>query len=590
MERYLFLDFETKDPYIKEGLGSGWPFYSEGRLKVLCFGYAFNDGEVHTSEDVQELHELVRKCTHIVCHNTNYDIGLLHALGVDYRDKVLIDTIILAKLYNNELMDYSLDGLGKKYLGASKAGDVLGEIAKSLGLVRSSAQSATKVAMENLDIVYENNKEEVLRYLIQDVYLTRKLFRFFLNSQVSGQDLGTYSDLIKSTIQSRSRGVRTDRRRAEEVGRYLVPKILSAQEEIFALAGDLNIDSPKQVLEYFLSQGVDVPVPPGRTSPSVGKEFLSACEHPLASHILEYRKYNKVYRDFVKPILEGTRCRVYPEVTIFGARATGRASCANPNLQNIPSRDKELGPLTRSLYLPEEGHMWASLDYSSQESRIQIHLAHLMKNHEVEVFVEEFNKNPSTDLHKLTASFIYGVDQEQVTKEQRAAAKAINLGISYGMGSAKLARELAILQSVSTHGFSGDRRSAKKILSQYHREIPYVQKIIDQCTRLFSVRGYIKTITGRRLVREGAPVYKAFNKAVQGSAADQTNRAIVELYRAGINIMFPIHDSLELSVKDLNTVKEVKEIMETSTPLCIPSIADVKIGKSWGELEKCCLS
>lgn len=816
----LVLDFETKDQYIEEGLGSGWPFYSEGRLKVLCAAYKIDQQQEEVTEDMSFLLDLVSKASTIICHNVNYDVGLLHALGADYSEAIIVDTIQLAKLNNNNLFDYSLDTLSKEFFNESKTSDKLGQLAVELGLVKLKTQSPVTVAMRNIDVLYTHDPALVQSYAKQDVALTYKLYHHL---KISEDKLKFYSDLNKAIIQARAEGVRVDLNRAKEVHEILTSKMDEVAYVIEDMAPGVNVNSSKQLAEYFTQQGVEFPAT-DKGNPSITKEFLATCPHPIAQAINKFKKYEKAVRDFTQPIIDGGRDRVYPELKVFGAAATGRMSCAcvpmdtlaltrngwklydelvvgedvlaydlesgtkkwtpllaknkykdqevgsmgtdirkvrctanhtwvhkghgtrepsyklrradefklndgylvnapyeadgsfdipelnsinkyqsslisavtrfseqelrkfvlgflladghflnatkigtkqtwqftqvhgkileelviatylahsgrvgitnhhkhknpnhrmtsravfchsphstirhvwkpesiedvwcpttkygtwvmrqgdvititgnSPNIQQIPKRDEEVGPLVRSIYLPEVGEQWYSLDFSSQEPRLQIHFAKLLNAPGVEELVEKFHANPKYDLHKWTAALIFGVSEANVSKDQRNIAKTINLGLAYGMGVGKLAESLHLPVS-----------HAQNLLKDYHVRVPFMKYLTSMCGTAIRRRGFIKTL-GDRLVKDDGFSHKALNKLIQGSASDQTYTCLVELYRRGIKFKFPIHDSIEISAKDPIIIKEVKEVMETIVKLCVPSVTDVEGGDTWGSLEK----
>lgn len=566
----LVLDMETFDPYIEEGLGSGWPFYKEGRLSILFAAYKIDNNQEEVTEDMSLLLDIVSNASTIICHNVNYDIGLLHALGADYNNARVIDTIQLAKFNNNTLFNYSLDALSSSYFNDTKTSSELGELAQRLGLVKTKAQNPVKVAMNNLDVLYKADPNLLHTYAKKDVALTYKLFNKLISPDF---DIDFYSDLNKALIQARSEGVRVDRHRAEVIKEKFEANLLELEYVLEDMAPGVNVNSTKQLAAYFDANGVEYHRNENG-NPSITKDFLESCPHPLARTINKYKKYEKAVRDFIDPILEGKRDRVYPEIKIFGAAATGRMSCANPNLQQIPKRDEEIGPLVRSIYLPEKGEQWYSLDFSSQEPRMQIHFAGKIGAPGIGNLIDAFKENHAYDLHKKTASLMFNVSEANVTKDQRNQAKTINLGLAYGMGVKKLADSLGL-----------PLPHAQNLLKMYHCQVPFMKFMSEICSRALNSRGYIKTIEGRKLLNDGFR-HKALNKLIQGSSADQTNRALVELYRAGIKFKFPIHDSIEISAKDTIIILKAKEIMETSTPLLVPSLSEVEVGDNWGSLRK----
>jgi DNA polymerase I-like protein with 3'-5' exonuclease and polymerase domains len=277
---------------------------------------------------------------------------------------------------------------------------------------------------------------------------------------------------------------------------------------------------------------------------------------------------------------------------------------SNPNLQQIPARDPELGPMIRSLFLPEEGEQWASIDFSQQEPRIAVHYADAYgKSTKTELsgvvdMVDAYTNDPDTDFHTMVA---------EMTGLKRKAAKSVGLGIIYGMGVNKLAGELDV--SVD---------EAKSILKQFNSKLPFLKQLNGGVQRRLEDRrssGSIRSLQGRKcrfnlwepdtfdmhkampydeaVAAHGATTrlkramtYKALNRLIQASAADMTKTAWVKVYEAGHLPLIQVHDELAFSVPNLEKAKEIREIMENSMPLCIPNKCDIDIGANWGETKE----
>jgi DNA polymerase I-like protein with 3'-5' exonuclease and polymerase domains len=672
---YIVLDFETFDPNIKLGRGSGWP---EKQAKFLC-GATLRNGDLgtclHKTFDLLEFYlETQNQWTNIgpltiVAHNAQYEAGILHSYGFDIESVTWIDTMILAKLFYNNLDSYGLDALAKTYLGKEKTGHDLGQVAVNLGLVKSFKSFAKpelmiatsgksngiyvkddryvvpisdpiQIAYNHMDQIYAAEPEIVHKYNREDVELCHSLFKYFMYDENGVQRftqevIDFHSDLIKALTLSRARGVRVHIPTAHRIKRAIQERQKVVELEIAAMtSAKFNINSSKQLAEFFESEGVEVP----RTekgNPSITKDWLAEVEHPLGKQISETKKLGKLVRDFIEPALElasegQEHIRVYPEIRIYGAAATGRASCANPNLQQVPKRDKEFGGLIRKMYHPEDGDDWYSLDFSSQEPRLQVHYAAKIGAQGADVLVKKFHEDLKHDLHHQVACLIHGREVEKKGKE-RNDAKAINLGLSYGMGNLKLALSLGfkpiirpraeIEEYVRTHeygeGFLNPnyqlgsvielenpelfrriveheiksdyetslKRQGKVVADKFNASVPFLGTLDKYCKKLLKARGHIKTVSGRKLYNETGFEFKALNKLIQGSAADQTWKSIVECYRQGIIITIPVHDELNISSNSVEVANKVKEIMETCVELLVPSYTEVQSGKSWGELK-----
>jgi len=269
---------------------------------------------------------------------------------------------------------------------------------------------------------------------------------------------------------------------------------------------------------------------------------------------------------------------------------TGRFSYNFQNLQQIPARHKELGPMIRSLFIPEAKCTWGCFDYSQQEPRILVHFASLMKLEGTGTIVDAYNDG-SADFHQMIADMA-GIERKQ--------AKTINLGIMYGMGKNKLMSELGLMKD-----------AAEKLLKTYHQRAPFVKMLSQAVSRRADDSGKIRTIGGRLChfdlwephgfgikkplkhadaLREHGPgikrafTYKALNKLIQGSAADMTKQSMLALYREGIIPHVQIHDELDISVTSVQHAEKIIEIMEEAVELQVPNKVDYEKGDSWGDI------
>jgi DNA polymerase I-like protein with 3'-5' exonuclease and polymerase domains len=317
--------------------------------------------------------------------------------------------------------------------------------------------------------------------------------------------------------------------------------------------------------------------------------------------IAKAREINKAHTTFIDTILKFThKGRIHADINPIrsdqGGTVTGRFSYANPNLQQIPARNKELGPMIRSLFLPEVDHKWGCFDYSQQEPRLVVHYAATTEpicfDESVTKIVDQF-KNNSVDFHKTVAEMA-GISRDQ--------AKTINLGLFYGMGKAKLQAELGL----------NTKEEAENLFNQYHTNVPFVKELMNKTSAHAQTSGSIGPLLGRRCrfnkwepatfgmhtamsfeeaertygrgrIRR-AMTYKALNKLIQGSAADMTKKAMLDLYNEGIIPHIQIHDELDISVKDDNQAKKIVEIMENAVTLAIPNKVDYESGETWGDI------
>jgi DNA polymerase I-like protein with 3'-5' exonuclease and polymerase domains len=605
--KLLTIDFETQDPYISRGLGAGW-VYSVNNIEGCDFevlGAAIRDCEgvkVYLTcpkmiKDCVDAHDA------LIMHNASYDLGCLHAIGIDVKDKPVYDTEIMSRLYDSSLMSHSLDACAKLYVKGSKLNSALTDaIVKNdlyPWLKREEAAQAraikkgeewtrerppeaklVKWAKCNMKLIQETDFKAMSDYAIGDIDATWDVF-CYLRKRVDMKIALKYSMLAHICIQYRIKGVRVDMDRARSIRDEMIPLIAGKYTEVYKIAGEeFNLSSIIDVPRIFDKVGIEYPMSE-KGNPSVTTPWMAKQTHPLCKAIIEARKAIKIDRDFVQKIMlmQEFTCpdaekygRVYPELHLLRAR-TGRFSCTNPNLQQIPSRDPVFGPLCRSMFVPEEGDTWYSLDFSNQEGRLQVHYAYLLKCEGAKELRDAFLVDPKMDMHGIVA---------EMAGVTRTEAKVINLGISYGMGIKTLANSL-----------NSSEKAAIVVREKYNKLAPFLKQLNEKCQEAAKKRGSIKTLGGR-FSRIDAPVqvgrrlrtfeYKALNKLIQGSAADQTIECMIRAYDEDLPVMFPIHDELVMS-GTLAQAERLQWLMENALPLEVPTIVDFNRngGNNWSE-------
>jgi DNA polymerase I-like protein with 3'-5' exonuclease and polymerase domains len=312
--------------------------------------------------------------------------------------------------------------------------------------------------------------------------------------------------------------------------------------------------------------------------------------------IAQAREINKAHTTFIDSILRYEhKGRIHAEINQLrnasGGTVTGRFSYQNPNLQQIPARNKDLGPKIRSLFIPEEGCKWGCFDYNQQEPRLVVHYASLYKLPSVYDVVDSYKDNVKSDFHQTVA------DMAEIPRSQ---AKTINLGLFYGMGKGKLQAELGVT-----------KEKAADLFNQYHAKVPFVKQLMEKASNRAQERGQIRTLLGRLCrfhlwepnsfgmhkamshedaLREHGPgirrayTYKSLNKLIQGSAADMTKKSMLELYKEGIIAHIQIHDELDLSIENEKDAQKIVEIMENAVTLEVPNKVDYEFGDNWGDI------
>jgi len=591
--REIAIDLETRDPNLTT-MGSGWPRkdgYVIG-IAVAVEGKAWyfpirheNGGNFDAKQTLRWLSDIVSVERDYIMHNAMYDLGWLWAEGIEVKGRV-IDTMIVAALLDENRFSYALNALGRDYLNERKSEKDLYEAANSFGVNAKSE-------------MWKLPAHFVGQYAEQDAALTLKLWQHF-KGLILKEDIADIFDLelkvLKVVFAMRKKGVRVDLEKAEQLKEYLERE----EQKVLVDAGgqDIDIWAAASIAKAFDANGLKYPKTPKSGQPSFTKNFLANHVHDLPKAVVRARELNKARTTFIDTILKHQHNgRIHAEAHSLrsddGGTVTGRFSYSNPNLQQVPARNAEIGPMIRGLFLPDEGELSGAFDYSSQEPRLVVHYASLLKLQGAQEFADQYNIDANTDFHQMAADIV-GVPRKQ--------AKDINLGLFYGMGKNKLAEQLGL-----------EFDDAKELFAEYHGKVPFVQQLADYVIHRASNKGLIRTLLGRKCrfdkwepnaygtykplsyqdaYAEHGPAikraftYKALNRLIQGSAADQTKAAMVALYEEGITPMIQVHDELDISVADPDTGAKIQEIMETCVNMQIPSVVDAEFGPSWGEAKK----
>jgi DNA polymerase I-like protein with 3'-5' exonuclease and polymerase domains len=597
--KYIAIDLETKDPDLKTS-GSG-AIRGHGEIvgiAVAVEGWSAyypiaheGGGNLEKEKVLSWIKEVCANESVKIFHNAMYDVCWLRAYGIQING-IIIDTMVMASLIDENRLWYSLNSVSFDYLGETKDEKSLKEAAASWGI-------DAKAEMYKLPAMY------VGTYAEKDASLTLELFKV-LSREIGKQKLQEVFDLetqlFPCLLDMKFKGVRVDVEKAKELKKTLTSQ---EQELLRKVKTETGIDTQIWAARSIATVFDKLNLPYERTekshAPSFTKNFLSEHKHPIVNMIAKAREINKAHTTFIDTILKFEhKGRIHADINPIksdqGGTVTGRFSYANPNLQQIPARNKELGPMIRSLFIPEVGHKWGCFDYSQQEPRLVVHYAATTEpicfDESVTKIVDEF-KNNSVDFHKTVA------DMAGISRTQ---AKTINLGLFYGMGKAKLQAELGL----------STKQEAENLFNQYHLNVPFVKELMNKTSALAQTSGSIGTLLGRRcrfnkwepatfgmhtpMTLEEAEAtygrgrirraftYKALNKLIQGSAADMTKKAMLDLYNEGIIPHIQIHDELDISVKDDNEAKKIIDIMENAVTLAVPNKVDYESGDTWGDI------
>nr|WP_104373530.1 DNA polymerase I [Desulfocucumis palustris] len=492
----------------------------------------------------------------LLCHNAKEDMWRLKAEGIKL-EGIFFDTMIAAYLLNPA----------------------------------TSSRELTEVALEYLKIVLPSGIEAALPARAEAV---RRLHGELSHGiEETGMDRLYYEvelPLVTVLAEMEMTGVKVDRDRLNEMSLELGEKIQSLSAAIHSMAGEeFNINSTKQ-LGYILFERLQLPVikrtKTGYSTDAAVLEELAG-SHEIVAQVLEHRqmvKLKSTYVDGFSPLIDPETGLLH---TTFhqDVTATGRLSSAEPNLQNIPIKMEE-GRKIRKVFLPRrEGNIILSADYSQIELRI---LAHMSAD---PLLVEAFRKGE--DIHARTASEVFGVRMEQVTREMRGRAKAVNFGIIYGISDFGLSRDIKV-----------PRREAKLYIEGYFNRYRGVKNYIDRIVAEAREKGYVTTLLNRRrylpdLFSSNHTVRSfgertAMNTPIQGTAADIIKMAMVRIQREIVErglatkMILQVHDELifDVPLEEFEEMKElVKTRMENALALDVPLVVDMKAGQNWYEVK-----
>ena len=588
----IAIDLETRDPNLLT-MGSG-SVRGDGEvigIAVAVEGWSGyfpinheGGGNMDRALVLDWFEEVLHTDATKIFHNAMYDVSWIRSMGFQIRGGI-IDTLIAASLIDENRWGYALNALGREYVGMGKNEKILQEAAKEWGINPKSEMWRLPAPL-------------VGEYAEQDAVVTLKLWHA-LQHEISKQDLwdvfNLETQLFPCLVDMKFKGVRVDVAKAEATKAQLIDAEKEIHRDIQKLAGfEVEIWAAASIAKAFDI----VKLPYDRTekgAPSFTKNFLATHPAELPKLINQAREINKANTTFIDTILKHNyKGRIHSDINQIrsddGGTVTGRFSYSNPNLQQIPARHKELGPLIRSLFIPEEGHRWGCFDYSQQEPRIVVHFASLLKLEGTQTIVDGYNSGDA-DFHQMIADMA-GIERKQ--------AKTINLGLMYGMGKNKLMAELGLL-----------KEAAEKLIKTYNQKAPFVRMLSDAVSRRADDSGKIRTIGGRLChfdlwephgfgikkplphadaLREHGPgikrafTYKALNKLIQGSAADMTKMAMLALYQEGVIPHVQIHDELDISVASLEDADKIIRIMEEAVELQVPNKVDYEEGSCWGDI------
>ena len=591
----ISIDLETKDPNLNKSMGSGAII---GVGEVVGIAVAVHNwsgyfpiaheggGNMDKAMVLKWFQNILNTEAVKIFHNAMYDVCWIKSMGLKIQGQI-VDTMISAAIVDENQMRYDLNNCARRYIGKGKDEAALYAAAKEWGV-------DAKAEMYKLPAMYVGN------YAEKDAEITLELWQE-MKKEIELQDLQSIfkleTNLFPVLVDMRFLGVRVNQEQAANEKKTLVEQEKNLLHEVLTTTGvDVQIWAARSIAKVFDKLKLEYDRTEKSKAPSFTKGILSNHPHPTVKLIAKAREINKAHTTFIDTIIKyAHNGRIHAEINQLrgdgGGTITGRFSYNNPNLQQIPARNKDLGPRIRSLFIPEEGHKWGCFDYSQQEPRLVVHYSALQNLYGVNDVLDAYNEGDA-DFHTIVA------DMAQIPRSQ---AKTINLGLFYGMGKTKLQAELGV-----------NKLKSDQLFKQYHERVPFVKQLMDAVMRRAQSSGKIRTLLGRlcrfhlwepnqfginkalphdeALMEHGpgirrAYTYKALNKLIQGSAADMTKKAMIDLHNEGITPHIQVHDELDISVKDEAQAKKIKDIMESTVSLEVPNKVDYEVGTNWGNIK-----
>jgi len=621
----IAIDCETRDPDLKK-LGPGAGRRPDSYITGISFAIEDGPGGYlpirHEGGDnlpVEGVLAYLRAQAavftgDIVGANLPYDLDYLAGDGIEFNRVRYFRDIQIADPLICELHDsYSMQAIAERW----------GLPGKDEATLRAAA---VDYKIDPKKDMWRLPARFVGEYAEEDTRLPLNILRR-QEREIDEQDLwGVYnleSKLLPVLTRLRRRGVRIDLNRLEMIERWAMAKEAEALAAVRHATGvKINVGDvwkPEVIAPALEHIGIKL-AKTSQGKPQIDKELLGGIDHPVADALERARKVNKLRTTFAGSVRDHMingrihctfnqlRRQKDDEAEGTAGAAYGRLSCEHPNLQQQPARD-EFAAMWRAIYLPEEGELWASNDYSQQEPRMAVHYACLARDlighHAWEKAIEardKYRNDPNTDNHQMMADMA-GI--------KRKDAKEIYLGLSYGMGGAKMCRKLGLPTMMAVRGprfqlfdvnspegqrlveegarrFEAAGEEGQKLLDTFDQKVPFIKKLAKACEARAKAVGHITTLSGRRCRfpkdRDGNFdwTHKALNRLIQGGSADQTKMAMVACAEAGLDIIIQVHDEIAFSVKSKAEAEEAAQIMRNCTPLELPSKVDVEIGPSWG--------
>lgn len=520
---------------------------------------------------------LTSKDIKIVGQNLKYDNNVLHKYDLTI-ENIHADTMLQSYVFNSTATKHDMDSLALKYLGH-----------KCISFEEIAGKGAKQLTFNQIAL------EQAAPYAAEDAAITLQLFFYFEQQLQQHPSLNKLFNeielpLVKVLSSVEQTGVLIDADQLHALSAEFAGKLQELESKAHEIAGEsFNLASTKQ-LQHILFEKLELPVikktPKG--APSTAEEVLVELAHDgheLPQVLMEFRGLSKLkstYTDKLPLMIKGETGRVHTSYHQAVA-ATGRLSSTDPNLQNIPIRN-ENGRRIREAFIAESGYDIVAIDYSQIELRIMAHLSG------DKALLDAFSNN--LDIHRTTASEVFATPFDEVSSEQRRAAKAVNFGLIYGMSAFGLARQLGIA-----------RGEAQSYIDKYFERFPGVLDYMETTRKNAEQQGFVETLEGRRLYlpdikarnvpRRKAAERAAINAPMQGTAADIIKKAmllvnewLLKPEHTGIKMIMQVHDELVFEIeqsKMAQYIPELTKLMESAAELKVPLIAEAGQGINWDQ-------
>lgn len=532
--------------------------------------YKINKGLLNNLKDIFE-NDSIKK----IGYKQKTDYILLKEQNIEINN-IYFDVEISSYLLDSNVGKYTLERLSEKYLNID------------INNIYKNDNNAMQLNL--FDEIQEENKNDSIEYLVK-VYIISKLYEITNKLLIENKLIELFNDiempLEKVLADMQYNGMLIDKQELINYGELLKQELTRLTEDIYKISGqEFNINSPKQLGKVLFEDLKLTTYKKTKSGYSTDVETLEKIrnEHPVVEKILEYRQIAKLYSTYVEGMLpyinkNTGRIHSYFHQTVT---ATGRLSSSDPNLQNIPTRF-EAGRKLREVFKPQEGYVYVDADYSQIELRVLSHVA------QDETLINSFKNGE--DIHKQVASQVFNTPLEEVTKEQRSHAKAVNFGIVYGISDYGLSEQIGVPVKV-----------AKQYIQNYFEKYPQIKKFEEDLIEKAKKAGYVDTLYRRRryipeinsnsyMVRQFG-IRIATNTPIQGTAADIMKIAMINVYnrikkeKLKTKIVLQIHDELllEAPIEEKEQVKKLlKTEMENAVKLLVPLTAEVSEANNWEE-------